>query len=391
MNVPLDRLYDFLQDICNQDVLIYRFLPHGSRKIEDCNPLRNLAEFDKKIKMICHDQETLDSRFYYSRIVDKHFELPGVPHPILYVLFKPSPVYYDHVLLLHSEMNSKDVAWFEQRGSVAVYWWSHALIARDWFRYANVDPILTKPTVPKKDFLIYNRAWSGLREYRIKFTDLVVNHNLQTHCQMTFNPIDDGIHWHDHVFENSSFIPSCANLDEYFQISTVDSTASADYNSSDYGQTAIEVVLETVFDDTKWHLTEKTLRPIACGQPFILVGTPGSLQYLKRYGFQTFSEHIDESYDSILDPVQRLNAVIKLMQSIAELSDKEKQKLFVSLHSVCEYNKQRFFSDEFFNQITEEFLTNFEHAFLWIQKTDSHQYYERDFLRIQSVKQALAV
>jgi hypothetical protein len=46
-------------------------------------------------------------------------------------------------------------------------------------------------------------------------------------------------------------------------------------------------------------LTEKALRPIACGQPFILAATPGSLQYLRSYGFKTFSGYIDETYDTI--------------------------------------------------------------------------------------------
>jgi hypothetical protein len=47
-------------------------------------------------------------------------------------------------------------------------------------------------------------------------------------------------------------------------------------------------VAETVFD-TRIHLTEKTLRPIACGHPFILAAGPGSLKYLQTYGFRTFS------------------------------------------------------------------------------------------------------
>ena len=35
MSVPLDRLYHFLEDQISDDVLIYRWYPHGSKKIED--------------------------------------------------------------------------------------------------------------------------------------------------------------------------------------------------------------------------------------------------------------------------------------------------------------------------------------------------------------------
>jgi hypothetical protein len=69
-------------------------------------------------------------------------------------------------------------------------------------------------------------------------------------------------------------------------------------------------VLETLFDDHRWHLTEKSLRPIACGKPFVLMATPGSLQYLRQYGFKTFDGLIDETYDSIQNPKQRLQAVL---------------------------------------------------------------------------------
>jgi hypothetical protein len=240
--------------------------------------------------------------------------------------------------------------------------------------------------VPQKDFLIYNRAWTGLREYRIKFTELIVDYNLQDHCQMTFNSEDNGTHWSQHKFSNPLFSPNRTDLAQYFHPSTVDATASADYNNIDYAQTSIEVVLETVFDDTKWHLTEKALRPIACGHPFILVSTPGILQYLKRYGFQTFNKYIDESYDAIADPVERLETVVKLMQSLAKLSAKEKQQLYANLAPICEYNKRRFFSKEFCDQVVGEFKTNFDHGFSFIQQANSHKYYERHLNKYGKLK-----
>jgi len=200
--------------------------------------------------MICHDQETLNCKDYVKKI-DPHFEISGTPYPVLNCVARSNNAeYHDYVLLLHSEMQSKDVEWFEQHGSIGVYWWSHAVIARDWFRYAEVDPQLLTSKTSKKDFLIYNRAWAGLREYRIKFTELVLDHNLQNYCQLTFNPEDDGKHWLDHKFANPVFAPNRADLAQHFPPSTVAATASADYNNVDYAQTSIEVVLETVFDDT---------------------------------------------------------------------------------------------------------------------------------------------
>ena len=372
-------------------------MPHGSRKIEDCKPLHDyykLQNFEvlTKVKTVCHDQETLDYNYYQScsKLPNKFFEIPGTPYPILSIILENyhghHVEYHDYILLLHSEMQSQDVECFEQHGTIGIYWWSHAVIARDWFRYAEVDPKLLVSKVPQKDFLIYNRAWTGLREYRIKFTELIVDYNLQDHCQMTFNSEDNGTHWSQHKFSNPLFSPNRTDLAQYFCPSTVDATASADYNNIDYAQTSIEVVLETVFDDTKWHLTEKALRPIACGHPFILVSTPGILQYLKRYGFQTFNKYIDESYDAIADPVERLETVVKLMQSLAKLSAKEKQQLYANLAPICEYNKRRFFSKEFCDQVVGEFKINFDHGFSFIQQANSHKYYERHLNKYGKLK-----
>jgi hypothetical protein len=64
MSVPLDRLYNFLHDVCiRDDIIIYRFFPHGSRKITDLVMLKDdkttLLEKQKKFALF-HDQEPLN-------------------------------------------------------------------------------------------------------------------------------------------------------------------------------------------------------------------------------------------------------------------------------------------------------------------------------------------
>ena len=71
MSVPLDRLYNFLYDIANRDdLLIYQFFPHGSRKLEDLQDLftiragRSWFEIMIMPCMILHDQEPLMYHLY---------------------------------------------------------------------------------------------------------------------------------------------------------------------------------------------------------------------------------------------------------------------------------------------------------------------------------------
>jgi hypothetical protein len=269
----------------------------------------------------------------------------------------------DKMIILHSEKRSHQLHVYESNDYVGVYYWCHAIIAADWFRYAPHDPRLkVNFNHVQKDFLIYNRAWIGTREYRLTFMHELVQQQLQSRCLTSFAEWDSQCHYLDHKFNNPRLTVDLQGLAQHFSANTYDSNASADYNHDDYSCTAIEVVLETLFDDSRLHLTEKTLRPIACGRPFILMAAHGSLQYLRDYGFRTFDGLIDETYDSIQDPKQRLDAVILEMSRIAALDTAEKYNLWVKLYEISEFNQQLFFSQNWQQTIHQEFSTNLSRA-----------------------------
>lgn len=275
---------------------------------------------------------------------------------------------YDMMMLCHSEKNSAEVEKYQSRHFVPVYYWSHALIARDWFRFAEHDPVLEHKNI-QQDFLIYNRAWSGTREYRLKFAELLVANDLVDCCKTSFNPVDSGTHYQKHKYQNKQFSISTA-LESYLPMNTHSSTASADYNHDDYSSIGIEVVLETLFDDQRNHLTEKLLRPIACGVPFIAVATPGSLAYLRDYGFKTFSPILNEDYDQEPDAVKRLHMIIAEMLRITNLDTDDKTALWEKLYEIARYNKKWFFSSTFHEMIVEEYKYNLNRA---LDTMDQHR------------------
>lgn len=86
-----------------------------------------------------------------------------------------------------------------------------------------------------------------------------------------------------------------------------------------YSKFALDIVTETVFNYPYPFITEKTLRPIACKRMFIVLGPTGILSTLKSKGFETFSDIIDESYDGMIDPTERFNAVIKSINLFVSL------------------------------------------------------------------------
>jgi hypothetical protein len=107
------------------------------------------------------------------------------------------------------------------------------------------------------------------------------------------------------------------------------------------------VVSETVFYYNKKHLTEKIFKPIVNTRPFLLVGAPGNLAYLKSYGFKTFDNWIDESYDLETDDHVRAEKVAAVLKQLDDLSDHEKQELFQACWPVIEHNWNWFYQGGF--------------------------------------------
>ena len=386
MSIPLDRLYQYIEHMAERIqgdcVVIYRFYPHGQKNIDNLTSLCEIdwAESVTAPKIYCNDQEPLNWNFYnhntsnnsaWSKLLIKNSVDPWPKNN-----FCIGGSFYNKSILLHSEKQSIDADLYQKNNFILAYYWSHAMIALDWFRFAKyVDQ---KKSINKK-FLIYNRAWSGTREYRLKFLELLANSNLQNYCKLTISPVDQDsdVHYSLHNFKNSLWSPNLT-LEDYFPTNYVSSDCSADFELSDYEQTDIEVVLETLFDDSRIQLTEKSLRPIACGQPFILASTVGSLKYLRSYGFKTYESVWNEDYDKISDPIKRLHAIVNLMNDIANWDSETRKFKLAQAQQIANYNKKYFFSEIFFHLVTNELNQNLSIALTEIEKNNvPHIWLER--------------
>ena len=377
MSIPLDNLYHWIEGMLPAPAVIYLFYPHGTKNISNLIKIRTVdySKFWFDIPVIMHDQEPLDYNYYANLSADEiiHNHLPQIPTQLVeykrrcaeYCASRnlASVLYFDgtcyeKIILLHSEKNSHEVDRYNQDNFLLVYYWSHAVIARDWYRFAQFDPRIDQPAKKQKTFLIYCRDWSHRREYRLKFVDLLIEHNLQEFCQIGLSKISsDRYLYTEHNFTNSDFVLH-NNLD-CIPDNTVDSNESARYIPDDFNCTKISVVLETVFDDQRIHLTEKILRSIACAHPFILAAGPGSLEYLRSYGFKTFDPWIDESYDQESNSLLRLKKIVNSMKKIIDVSHSE----YLEIKRIAKFNQQHFFSREFEQQVTQELQHNLGTAF----------------------------
>ena len=129
-----------------------------------------------------------------------------------------------------------------------------------------------------------------------------------------------------------------------------------------YTDTRFSIVCETtVFDKTKLkpnddiNVTEKTLKPCAFKHPSIVWGQPGTLEWQKRQGFETFEHCVDESYDTVEDADLRLNKVVEQVNRC--IADKTIFADPITLQKL-EHNYNHFYNEEIVMKLMHEQIIN---------------------------------
>jgi hypothetical protein len=68
--------------------------------------------------------------------------------------------------------------------------------------------------------------------------------------------------------------------------------------------------------ECQFNLTEKTVKTLISGMPFVMVSSPFFLKELKKLGFETYSSLWDESYDNIVDYDLRMSRLVELCNQL---------------------------------------------------------------------------
>ena len=89
-------------------------------------------------------------------------------------------------------------------------------------------------------------------------------------------------------------------------------------------------------------LDRENIKCILNLQPFIVVGSAGSLRLLHHLGYKTFSDIINERYDNETDPYQRMTEMIHLSYSIANRGHTDQRIMTKLMTPILEYNQTKF-------------------------------------------------
>ena len=202
--------------------------------------------------------------------------------------------------------------------------------------------IINKITRPKK-YLCFNRA---PREHRSYLVEKMLKNNLiedaiVTHCEANYYDNVGGAEstpWNYFIDVDLEYLKKFIPL--VYDIQNIKNENPNKLNVSAQLQCYFNVVTETHLDQdsTRMFYSEKTFKPITCLQPFILVGQPFSLKYLKDMGFKTFSDFIDESYDETINNVERLDKIIDVVKKIYSMSQAELNDMLYNMLPILEWN-----------------------------------------------------
>ena len=123
------------------------------------------------------------------------------------------------------------------------------------------------------------------------------------------------------------------------------------FNPEWYDSTSFSIAVETLVTG-RGFITEKTWKPIAYMHPYMVVGPNGTLKHLRSWGFETYNNIFDESYDDVDFNAGKLDIIAKNVKQyqIQPYDDETRDRVV--------YNKNRFYNLNHLKTVIKEDIIN---------------------------------
>jgi len=202
-------------------------------------------------------------------------------------------------------------------------------LRNDWHRYMYAGLISSHPDI----FLTLNTYHDS--DVVSNYNNLVPLKNFTTDLKEQF------IKNNNSILVKHPFVWDGIKTEEHGQYHIDDNNFYIQYNTTEISaKSFLTVVTETRYNSPMQNFSEKVIKPIYAKRPFLLLAPAGTLNLLKELGFKTFNNWWDESYDTITDPVKRLESVYQLSIKILSKDYNQLKKILIQMEDILEHNKQ---------------------------------------------------
>lgn len=252
---------------------------------------------------------------------------------------------YDTVIILCSELHDSSVNFIQQYQNSKIHYYTCGFINNivgqlwmDWF-ITTVDVYKRNP--PKLDpYSIKPKYFDALLGWAKPHRQLVYDQLGSDDRVITSYLQDRSRSLTDSGWINASQCNMPLNVkNTVTQINYQGQSASISQIIPDtvYNQTAYSIVAETNYSNHYSFYTEKIVKPILAERLFVVFSGQHYLKNLRRLGFKTFSNIIDEDYDTVADPIRRFNLALA---QVEYLLNQPQEAILSQIKPITEHNQQ---------------------------------------------------
>lgn len=229
-----------------------------------------------------------------------------------------------------------------------------------WFdRQADITPSQCEYSGGKTFLCLYHRPTAG----RLALAGYLHNNHADSSLiHFSTDTTDDNLiqfefdkllSWHLPSVENAAKLLPCLPIllgprDQY--------TGSLGYFYTDpltelYKEILVDVVVESHVAGTTFFPTEKTVRPMLLGKPFLVFASCNYLVYLRQMGFRTFADFWSEDYDGY-EGKERLVRMFSIIDTISAMTKTQRETMYWDLQYTLQHNQNILKQHEWSNNVT---------------------------------------
>jgi hypothetical protein len=237
------------------------------------------------------------------------------------------------------------------------YYFFHGWAALDWFRGYDKSFLMSPPDQRNisHSLIAPNRIIGGQRDHRVLLMYHLLKKQIRkahisfpTVCPVESVPVAQIASKWQHRYPDIQNVFLQADLPMHMPGETGHPMHSCWLSLFDQcAESLVYVVTETAYFGRRNHITEKTFKPICLQMPWILAAPAGSLAYMRSYGFKTFGDFWDESYDEETDDIKRIEKLARLLHDLDQLSQAELQQLHRHVRPAVDHNFRHFYGQDF--------------------------------------------